>query len=251
MDVAEYIEQLRHDGDRLAEVVSSTDLAAPVPTCPEWQVRDLVRHVGGVHRWATGFVQGAGQQPPDGDLEQFVGGWPDDADLVAWFRAGHRALVEALVSAPADLETWTFLDAPTPLEFWACRQAHETAIHRVDAECGAGDVTGFPSAFAADGIDELLLKFPSAPGRTLEVETPRSMVVRATDAARSWRVTFAPSGFEVQADPGETDAELVVAGDASDLYLVLWNRRDTIGLELDGEPDLLDLWRETVQINWT
>jgi len=41
----------------------------------------------------------------------------------------------------------------------------------------------------------------------------------------------------------------VVTGNASDLYLMLWNRRDTTGLELDGEPDLLDLWRETVQLN--
>jgi uncharacterized protein (TIGR03083 family) len=251
MNVAEYAEQLRHDGARLAEVASSTDLAAPVPTCPDWQLGDLVRHVGGVHRWATGFVLGAGQQPPDGDLEQFVGGWPQDADLVSWFRAGHEALVKALASAPADLETWTFMDAPTPLEFWACRQAHETAIHRVDAESAVGDVTGFPVVFASDGVDELLLRFASGPGRTLAVETPRAMVVRARDAARSWRVTFAPSGFEVQADPSETDAELVVTGDASDLYLVLWNRRDTIDLELAGKPDLLDLWQETVQIRWT
>ncbi|MGH2595834.1 MAG: maleylpyruvate isomerase family mycothiol-dependent enzyme [Actinomycetota bacterium] len=251
MDVSEYVEQLRLDGKRLADVASSTDLAAPVPSCPDWQVRDLVRHVGGVHRWATGFVLGVGQQPPDGDLERFVGGWPQDADLVAWFRAGYRALVEALASAPADLETWTFLDAPSPLEFWACRQAHETAIHRVDAEAAAGDVTGFPSAFAADGVDELLLRFASRPGRTLQVASPRSMVVHAADEPRSWHVRFAPSGFQIQADPTEPDAELVVSGNASDLYLLLWNRRDTTGLELDGEPDLLDLWRETVQLNWT
>ncbi len=251
MDVLEHVEQLRRDGERLAEVASSTDPAASVPTCPDWRLRDLVRHVGGVHRWARGFVLGAGRQPPDGDLEQLVGGWPEDTDLVAWFRAGHRALVEALASAPADLETWTFLDAPSPLAFWACRQAHETAIHRVDAETAAGDVTGFPCGFAADGVDELLLRFASRPGRTLPVQTPRSMVVRAGDVPRSWRVTFAPPGFQIQADPTDADAELVVAGDVSELYVVLWNRRDSAGLELDGEPDLLDLWRETMRIRWT
>ncbi len=251
MDVLEHVEQLRLNGERLAEVASTTDPAVPVPTCPDWQLRDLVRHVGGVHRWATGFVQGAGRQPPDGDLEQFVGGWPDDPDLVAWFRVGHRALVEALVSAPSDLETWTFLDAPTPLAFWARRQAHETAIHRVDAESSAGEVTGFPSDFAADGVDELLLRFVGRPGKTLAVETPRSMMMRAVDVPRSWRVTFAPTGFETQTDPIEDDAELVVAGDASDLYVALWNRRDATGLRLEGASDLLDLWRETVRIRWT
>jgi uncharacterized protein (TIGR03083 family) len=251
MNVSDYVEQLRLDGERLAEVATSTDPGTPVPTCPEWQLRDLVRHVGGVHRWATGFVLGAGKQPPDGDLEQFVGGWPEDPDLVTWFRAGHRALVEALASAPVDLDTWTFLDAPTPLEFWACRQAHETAIHRVDAESAACDITGFPSGFAADGVDELLLRFASQPGRTLPLETQRSMVLRATDVPRSWLVTFDPSGFQMQADPADADADLVVIGVATTLYLTLWNRRDKAELELDGEPDLLDLWRETVQIRWT
>lgn len=251
MDVLEHVEQLRRDGGRLADAASSADLAAPVPTCPDWQLRDLVRHVGGVHRWATGFVVGDGRQPPDGDLEQLVGGWPEDADLLAWFRAGHRALVEGLVSAPADLDAWTFLDAPTPLAFWARRQAHETAIHRVDAESAAGDVTGFPSKFAADGVDELLLRFVGRPGKTLPVETPRSMVVRATDVPRSWRITFAPSGFQIATDPIGADAELVVTGGAPDLYKMLWNRQGTAGLELDADQDLLDVWREAVRIRWT
>ena len=252
MDVPDYVDQLRRDGERLARVASFADPGAPVPTCPDWSLRDLVHHVGGVHRWATGFVRGAGRQPPDGDLERFVEGWPEDAGLVAWFSDGHRALVEALASAPADLETWTFLEAPTPLAFWARRQAHETAIHRVDAERAGGDVTGFPSGFAVDGIDELLLRFANRSGRPLPtVETARSMVVRAKDEPRSWRVTFASSGFQIEADPIDDDAELLVTGDASELYVLLWNRRDAAGSEMDGEPELLDLWRETVQIRWS
>jgi MDMPI C-terminal domain./Mycothiol maleylpyruvate isomerase N-terminal domain. len=148
--------------------------------------------------------------------------------------------------------TWTFLEAPTPLAFWARRQAHETAIHRVDAERAGGDVTGFPSGFAVDGIDELLLRFANRTGRPLPtVETTRSMVVRAKDEPRSWRVTFASSGFQIEADPIDDDAELLVTGDASELYVLLWNRRDAAGSEMDGETDLLDLWRETVQIRWS
>lgn len=251
MDVEEHIEQLRRDGERLADVASSTDPSAPVPTCPEWQLRDLVRHVGGVHRWATGFVSGAGVQPPDGDLERLVGGWPSDVELVAWFRDGHGALVHALVSAPADLEAWTFLDAPTPLAFWARRQAHETAIHRIDAESAAVDVTGFPPAFAADGVDELLLRFVVRKGRTLPVEAPRSMLVRAVDVRRSWHVTFASTGFDVQTDRADADADLVVSANASDLYTLLWNRRDPSGSELRGDADVLGVWRESVRIRWT
>jgi len=42
-----------------------------------------------------------------------------------------------LASAPPDLDCLTFLAAPSPLAMWARRQAHETAIHRVDAESPA------------------------------------------------------------------------------------------------------------------
>ena len=252
MEVPDYVEQLRRDGERLATVASFADPGAPVPTCPDWSLRDLVHHVGGVHRWATGFVRGAGRQPPDGDLERFVEGWPEDAGLVRGSRTATGASWKRSVSAPADLETWTFLEAPTPLAFWARRQAHETAIHRVDAESTGGDVTGFPTGFAVDGIDELLLRFANRPGRPLPaVETTRSMVVRAKDEPRSWRVTFAPSGFQIEADPIDDDAELLVTDDASELYVLLWNRREVASSEMEGEPDLLDLWRETAKIRWS
>jgi uncharacterized protein (TIGR03083 family) len=249
MEIVEHVVQLRRDGERLGEVVSVTDPDTPVPTCPGWQVRDLVRHVGGVHRWATEFVSGGGD--PDADLERLAGGWPDDAHLTAWFREGHRALIAALESAPADLEAWTFLDAPTPLAFWARRQAHETAIHRIDAETAAGDVTGFPAAFAADGIDELLLRFAGRPGRPIPVDEPRSMLVRALDVPRTWHVTFAPEGLQVLTDPTAPAAEVVVTASASDLYTMLWNRRDPAGDGVEGQADVLALWRETVQIRWS
>ena len=67
-----------------------------------------------------------------------MGSWPPDAELAAGSRQGCAALADALAAAPADLECWTFLRAPSPLAMWARRQAHETAIHRVDAELAAG-----------------------------------------------------------------------------------------------------------------
>jgi uncharacterized protein (TIGR03083 family) len=250
VEIAEHIEQLRGDGRRLARVAGRTDPDSPVPTCPEWLLRDLVRHVGGVHRWATGFVNGDGRQPRDGDLENLVGGWPPDPELVAWFEAGHGELVRSLERAPADLEAWTFLEAPTPLAFWARRQAHETAIHRVDAESTAGEIIGFPSRFAADGIDELLLRFASRPGRELPVDRARTMTVRATDEDRTWRIMFAPDGLDTEADTEGTDAESDVAGSSSALYIWLWNRSDAGTLDVTGDSELLDVWRDAVQILW-
>src|SRR6202044_1362579 len=82
-----------------------------------------------------------------------------DPDLLSWFRAGHAALVETLSGADPAVQCATFMPAPSPLAFWARRQAHETAIHRADAESADGTVPQYPPGFAADGIDELIMGF--------------------------------------------------------------------------------------------
>src|ERR1019366_10224384 len=89
-----------------------------------------------------------------GDAQYFAA--IGDGDLFRAYRSAHAVLVEALVAAPPDLRCWTFLPAPSPLAFWARRQAHETTIHRVDAELASGPVAPVTPEFAADGLDELL-----------------------------------------------------------------------------------------------
>jgi predicted lipid carrier protein YhbT len=88
-------------------------------------------------------------------------------------------------------------------------------------------------------------------GRTLPVDEPRSMLVHAVDVQRSWHVTFASTGFEVHTDPASAQADLAVTAGASDLYVLLWNRREPGGSELAGANDVLDLWRESVRIRWS
>src|SRR5262252_200991 len=138
-DVPGYVGALRSQGELLADAAQRAGLAAVVPSCPGWTVRDLLRHTGYVHRWATGFVAEGLTHPVGASEEDILSQGPADAQLPGWFCEGHAALVRALVAAPPDLECWTFLAAPSPLAFWARRQAHETAVHRVDAEQAAGD----------------------------------------------------------------------------------------------------------------
>lgn len=166
MDVDEHIGELREHGEQLAAAAEAVPLETAVPTCPEWDVRDLLRHIGAVHRWATAFVQGR-KEPWEVPLEEVVGRWPDDRELLEWFRRGHRTLVSSLEAADRALECWTFLRAPSPLSMWARRQAHETAIHRADAEAVTRRQPVFRSRFAADGIDELLRCFITRRGGRL------------------------------------------------------------------------------------
>lgn len=246
MEISEHIAALRDEGELLAEAAAAAGPDAPIPTCPDWKMRDLVRHIGIVHRWATVHVAEARTERADG-VEEEVGAGPDDADLVDWFRAGHAALVDALESAPPDLECWGFLPAPSPLAFWARRQCHETAIHRVDAQRALGPISPIPSLVAADGIDELLSCFITRRGGRLQSDEPRTLGVHATDTNDDWLVRIAD---RVETARGHDDAECILSGSASDLDMFLWNRRDLDGLHVSGDRALLDLWRGAVTIRW-
>ena len=243
------IELLAEEGARVVAAIERGEPDAVVPSCPEWTLRQLVHHTGGVQRWATRVVSERRVEPVDEELEAVAGGWPADEDLAAWFRAGHALLVDALRSAPEDLECWAFLRAASPLEFWSRRQLHETTIHRVDAELASGSVSGIAAEHATDGIDELLTGFLPRRSSRLKPEVPRTIAVQATDADAAWLVTAGPDGASTERV--RADADVVLRGNAADLYLLLWNRRSVDGLDVSGDQSLLDLWRSNVQVRWS
>ena len=138
MEITEHIDVLRDQGAMLADAAGRAGLDASISPCPPWRVKDLLRHTGYIHRWAARHLTERPAQVIDGppEAEILVGG-PADAGLLSWFRAGHAALVQTLEDADPGLDCAAFMPAPSPLAFWARRQAHETAIHRADAESAA------------------------------------------------------------------------------------------------------------------
>ena len=255
MEVSEHLDALRREGGLLADAAESHGLNAPIPTCPDWTMRDLVRHTGGIHRWATAHVAGR-LTTPIATLEEVVGQWPDDPELVGWFRAGHAALFETLANADPAVECFTFLPAPSPLAFWARRQAHETGMHRFDAESAAGAHeavhAAHPLEIAVDGIDELLLGFGARPNKRLVSDEPRAMHLHATDADADWVVTVTPEGpRSVRSHPDpDGKADCTVSAPAADLYTLLWNRRTPDGLAVAGDGSLLGAWAGAIQIRF-
>ncbi|MGR3937175.1 maleylpyruvate isomerase family mycothiol-dependent enzyme [Streptomyces sp. BRA346] len=244
MEIAELIDVLDREGHLMADAAGKAGTDARVPTCPEWQVRELLSHTGRVHRWATRYVTEGlteGMRPGDGPEL-------DGAELVAWFREGHRALVKALTDADPDLECFAFLPAPSPLAFWARRQAHETAIHRVDAESALGaDHSPFDPAFAADGIDELLTRFHGRERSRVRMDTPRTLRLRATDTDDVWTVRLSEEPpHTTRGAEGDADCELT--GPVGELYLVAWNRLPYSALSGKGDLSLAQVWREQSQV---
>ena len=108
-------------------------------------------HLSGVDRARPGPAHGrgaplghrlrprAGPSPCDADLDEVVGTWPAGRRAGRLARPGLcRPRGGADGRRPTTCECWTFLPAPSPRAMWARRQAHETAIHRVDAQLAAG-----------------------------------------------------------------------------------------------------------------
>lgn len=242
MDIAAHIDALEHEGVQLAACAAAASLGDPVPGCPEWTVRDLVRHIGFVHRWAAAIVSGrlAGA---GGDADEAVGPLPGDEDLHDWYADGHRALVETLRSAPADVDCFTFLPAPSPLAFWARRQALETAVHRADAAAAAGRAVEFSDELAHDGIDETLTGFGARP-RAFE---PGSIWLQPGDG-RGWRIDLHEEGATSADDAPADGCDVTIAGTPTQVYLWLWNRPATV--EITGDPSVADRWRQ-VRVRWS
>jgi len=252
MMVAEHITIVTREGKLLAAAAEQGGLEVRIPTCPEWDMRDLVRHLSEVHLWAAAHVAQRSTKLWLDDLSELIVSWPDlavfwpdDDVLVDWYLDTNANLVRALDSAPPDLECPTFLPAPSPLAMWARRQAHETAVHRFDAENATGVASGFAPVFGADGIDELLVGF--APRRhEFPVETRQTMHVHAEDTDDHWHVTIGPEG--ITTSRGDGPADVTLTGTASDLYLVLWNRGEDSSITVTGNRNLLDVWHGNYQI---
>ncbi|WP_059006899.1 maleylpyruvate isomerase family mycothiol-dependent enzyme [Streptomyces specialis] len=246
MEFEELLEALEGEGELLLRAAERAGWEAPVPTCPGWRVRDLVAHQGHVHRWATRHV-----------TERLTGRAPlgdeavPDGEPAGWFREGHRALLGALRRAPEDLECWAFLrGSATPRHFWARRQTHETAIHRVDAELAAGlPLSPFAPGVAVDGVDELLAGFHTRPRSRVRSDRPRTLAVRVSDVpGASWSVLITGDPPRVSR-PASGPAECEISGAAADLYPALWNRLPWEGtVTVAGDAAVAGLWRENAAV---
>jgi uncharacterized protein (TIGR03083 family) len=211
----------------LAQLIDGADLTRQVPTCPDWTMRQLITHVGRAHRWATAIVTTRSAEPipfrevPDGKLPG------DQREHADWLRGGAARLVDA-VHAAGDDRVWTH-PGPGPAWYWARRMAHETAVHRADAQIALGQRPQIDPATAADGIDEWL-GFLAAPdpgedwpslaglhGKVLHVHVTDEEV-----ADGEWMIR--PTAGGVMVEPGHGKGDVAVRGPASDLLLLLMRR---------------------------
>jgi uncharacterized protein (TIGR03083 family) len=245
---AEYLDDLRRDSDALSAAARRAP-DAQVPTCPEWDTAALVGHVGGVHRWVAGMVESRAAEraqfpaPPAGS---------DIDGLLDWFDEGAGNLLSALETVDPDDAVWNWsARRPAPASFWHRRMAHETAVHRWDAENASGVADPIRAGLAADGVDEYLGfvagRLSRAPVEGLE----GSLRLEASDVGALWAVTLAPDALKLETHEdgaASSDADASVQADASDLLLWLTSRVSSSSplITVGGDPRLVTVWEESV-----
>ena len=243
--VERWYAEIEASTETLAGLVHGADLTRQVPTCPEWTLRQLATHVGRAHRWAGEIVSTRSaefipfRQVADGRI-------PDDPALHApWLRAGAALLIESVREAGGD-PVWTF-DGPQPASFWARRMAHETAVHRADAQITAGREPELDADVAADGIDEWLGFMSGATdsdSRVAALPDGAVLHVHVTDDGvdGEWLVRREANSVSVESGHGKGD--VVVRGPAGRVLLVLLRRvpPDDPQVEVLGDTALLTGW---------
>jgi len=93
VDIATHLFAFEAEGDLLAESATKAGIDGQVLSCPQWQIRDLLQHIGQVHRWAHSYVSSGRTTPPDASDSPATP--PGDDELLDWFRDGHQTLLAA------------------------------------------------------------------------------------------------------------------------------------------------------------
>ena len=249
MELDAYLAIIASEAARMIAVAEEAGLDAATPTCPTWNIRNLLLHTGEVHRWATTVVAGEftslAKVPND-----TLGTLPTDAKTLEWFRSGVEKLVDTLANADQSVKYDAFLaDPPTPrLLFWARRQAMEISIHRVDAESSVGRCTPFPPKVAADGIDEFVTGFITRGKGAVHRDTPHTIGVAPADVPERWTVTISDGPLVTERKAGSADCK--VTGTASDIFMALWNRPGLDESEVKGDVSLFTDLGANVRIRW-
>lgn len=228
------------------ELIRGADPATAVPTCPDWTLQQLFRHVGRGNRWAAQIVADRRDTALD-PREVRDGKPPDDRDAaIDWLNAGAALVLDSVDDVGADTEVWTFI-GPRPAQWWIRRRLHEATVHRADAAIALGIDVELAPEVAADGISEWLERVAvEASGELSPLDAGRTLHLHATDnglgAAGEWTITGTGAGVAWSHEHGKGDAAL--RGSAKDLLLAVVRRQNTAdgGIEVFGDTAVWDGW---------
>ena len=210
----------------LADHLAGADLTVPVPTCPGWNVAQLVRHVDGGQRWARDIVATWAVRPP--------------SDV---------ALRATLTDVGPDAQMWCPVDGDGSA-FYARRFAYETAMHRADAALALGVEYALDPGVATDAVDEWMelgcmpFHFEFHPWMRELLSPGRTIGLHATDTDAHWLLDL--TGEDIAWRRADEQAAAEMRGPVAALLLAIYRRRPISDLEITGDAMLVDFWLERV-----
>ena len=215
-----YLPELASSLERLCVLARQPGdiLARPVPACPDWTLADLLGHLGSIERWAAGIVR-SGKF-----VEQAA---PPATGAETWFLDGAGPFLAAMSALDPEEPCWNFGPPPRKAGFWRRRQAHEHAVHLIDA-CQASGVEDpyFADDFLLDGIDEVLTMLVPRQFRLGRMPEPEGAVTFHVPGARSWKL-------------GQGGPEASITAPPDVMYLGLWGRANLAETAfIDGDKAL-------------
>lgn len=244
----QYLSHLNADYLLLAAAIPESPIE--VPSCPGWNTADLAKHMAHVYLHQA-FVVETGSKAEN---KEHLAPYPRTEDYLEFMTWGFEAITKALEVSRPERKTWSWHHSDFSVDFWFRRMAHETLIHRIDAELAVGSVTPINAALALDGVDEvldflpLLGSWPEAPNVDFGIV---SIIASTNDGVKVWDVNFTDQAATVVvADEANAAARIVISGDAEAMDLFLWGRIDSsdsrIMLTGEGEEIFKQLMRVAV-----
>jgi len=231
------------------EMIRSADPSTPVPSCPDWTIKQLFRHVGRGNRWAAQIIADRRSDSLD-PRDVRDGRPPEDADAaIDWLNNGAQLIIDAVDRVGPETRVWTFLGA-RPCGWWIRRRLHEATVHRADAAHALGVPFAIEPALAADGVSEWLDILTSRPvpdggpalaeGATLHLHATDDglgadgeWLVRSTEGRVAW-------------EHGHGKGAVAVRGSAADLLQAVMRRipTDDPRLQVLGDAAVWRTWLE-------
>jgi uncharacterized protein (TIGR03083 family) len=231
------------------ELIRGADPLTPIPTCPDWTLRQLFRHVGRGTRWAAQIIAERRSEPVN-PRDVRNGKPPDDPDAaIDWLNGGPKQVILAIDEVGSDAPVWTAAGI-RPAEWWTRRLLHEVGVHLADVALALGADYSPRADVAADAISEWieLMVLQSARQTRPPVERGRTLHLHATDAGLGptgeWTITNDEEGLSWTHEHGKGDVAL--RGPTKDLLLAIVRRRPAteLGIEVFGDTGVWDAWLE-------
>jgi uncharacterized protein (TIGR03083 family) len=242
-----WLAAMRADGSALRSAAGEVDPAVPVPSRPQWTMRDLLHHLGSTYRWVNAHATRGVTTQPDQPLSAFLEEEPT-ADIAAWWDVQFAIIFATLDALDADAPAWNWAPQSKRAGFWHRRLAMETAVNRWDAQMATGAAEPLEAKIATDGVSEVLDTFLPAGRRAVPTRPTGLVALHSTDIDHTWHVRLRGEGIalldtDTILDDDELRTRAVAAGTASDLMLALHGRVGIDVLDVTGDEQLIEAVR--------